>query len=86
MRILGVYFILVSVLTIFFNLAAVSANEQMWREHPFATIFSLGAKLHKNCYTFSPPYTGFEVFIFVLLIAGILLVVLGGKKKNINSN
>lgn len=81
MRILGVYFILVSVLTIFFNLVFVSANKQMWREHPFATIFSLGANLHKDCYTFSPPYTGFEIFIFVLLILGVFLAVFGGKKK-----
>lgn len=78
MRILGVFFILVSGLTILFNLLAVAENERIMRDSPFITIFSLGTNLNKGCYTFAPPYTLFEIFIFALLICGIFLVV---KKK-----
>ena len=66
---------------IFYNAVIVQKfNEQEAKEHPFVTIFSGGANL-KRGYTFTPPYSGFEIFIFGVGLVGVVLIVVGGQQE-----
>ena len=86
MKILGFLLIIISGIIIFVNTVIIATyNEKIANEQPLTTIFSGGKNLKKR-YTFTPPYTGFEVFVFIMGITGIILVVpfSGVIKDNIN--
>ena len=83
MKVVGWIMVIIAGLIIFYNVAtgienkkAREYNDGQIKNHPVDTFFSDGKNLknHKNCYTFLPPYTGFELTVIIcgLLGAGIV--------------
>jgi hypothetical protein len=78
----GWILILISAAVIFYNVVIVkNYDEHQLNDHPFATFFSGGENL-KHGYTFTPPYTGFEIFILAMGIGGIVLVVIESNRSS----
>ena len=78
----GWWLIAISAVVIFYNAVMVRRyNERKMENHPIETVLTFGSNL-KNRYTFLPPYTGFEVLIIGLGIAGIALVVAGRNQES----
>ena len=77
MKILGWLLIIISGGVIFLHTVIYAEiNEQTKKDHPFETIFSGGSNLIER-YTFAPPLSPFEVFIYALGIIGIILLIIG---------
>ena len=82
MKKIGFILIAIAVIVILYNTIIIPGqNENIAAESPFITIFSGGANL-KAHYTFCPPYTGFEIFIFVMMITGGIMLFLPSKKSD----
>lgn len=80
MKTLGIIMIIVAVAVILYNVAISKENERTAAESPWTTVLSGGANL-KPCYTFTPPYTGFEIFIFAIGGLGVIFLFLPNKDK-----
>ena len=80
MKILGGIMIAVAVFVIWYNVTIHKQNERKIIKYPLETVLTEGKNL-KPCYTFTPPYTGFEIFIFGVGGLGIIFLFLGGSGK-----
>ena len=71
---IGWIMVIVAGLIIGFNVVFAPAyNRRQIEDHPLVTLFSDGENLQR-AYTFMPPLTGFEIFIYLVLIAGVLMI------------
>lgn len=80
MKSFGWFLILISASIIFYNLELVKNNEREMKEHPYKTIFLGGSNL-KQAYTFTSPYTDFEIGVIVTGVVGLFLAFSGDSKK-----
>lgn len=85
LRVVGWILVVIAGAIILYNVANSRYNEQQMEDHPWITIFSGGANL-KEAYTFTPPYTGFEIVTIAGGILGIVLIVKGSPKKPTGGN
>jgi hypothetical protein len=77
----GWLMIAIAAVVIFYNAVIVrNQNERIASEHPWQTLFSGGENLKKG-YTFAPPYSGFEIFIFAIGIGGVVLAFIGHQQE-----
>jgi hypothetical protein len=77
----GWILILISAAVIFYNVVIVKGyNNQQINDHPIATLFSGGSNL-KYEYTFTPPYSLFEIFILAMGIGGVVMVVIASNQR-----
>ena len=82
MRFFGVILIIIAVCVIFYNTVIIpKENKQIANQKPFETFFSAGSNL-KRRYTFTPPFTGFEIFIFAIGIGGIAMCIFAPTPKS----
>ncbi len=80
-RVIGIVVTAVAGLTVLYNVVQTAYNQKQIEENALGTVLSGGANL-KHSYSFTPPYTGFEVVVLVALAIGVLMVVFcGGTKK-----
>jgi hypothetical protein len=70
-------------LTVLYNVVQTAYNQQQIEENALGTFLSGGANL-KHSYSFTPPFTGFEVVVLVALALGVLMVIFGGGSKKPN--
>jgi hypothetical protein len=80
MKIIGWILVIVAGLTILYNVATNKENEQQMNKHPWITLFSGGANL-KQAYTFTPPYTGFEITVIAAGIIGAGIIIFSPSKE-----
>lgn len=81
MKIIGWVMAIIAAIVIIYNVATTAENEATMRDHPWITMFSGGANL-KKAYTFTPPYTGFEITIISIGVTGVGLIVFGPSKHS----
>ena len=90
MKVVGLIMVIISGLIILYNVATSRENQQIAaynstqvNDHPWTTIFSDGANLKsaKPCYTFTPPYTGFELTVIVAGVIGLAIVIFGPSRS-----
>lgn len=81
MKLLGFLMVLIAGIVIICNVITSNENERTIQESPWTTLLSGGANL-KTCYTFTPPYTGFEVFIMAVGGLGLVFLCLPRNKKS----
>lgn len=73
MKAVGIVMVVLSALVIGYNvLFAPAWNEHKAREEPLTTLLTGGKNL-QQAYTFTPPLTGFEIAIYLVLITGVLI-------------
>lgn len=75
-RIAGIVLAAISGLTILYNVAQSSSNFEMLEKNPLSV-------LEGNlvpAYTFTPPFTGFEILVMLGGVAGVLMIILGRNK------
>lgn len=86
MKVIGWIMVIVSGLIIIYNVATTNENkqiaalnEQKANADPWGTIFLGGANLidSKPCYTFTPPYSGFELTVLAAGVIGLGIVICG---------
>lgn len=65
--------VLIAGLIISSNVSATKQNERTIQEHPYVTLFSGGENL-QPAYSFTAPYTGFELLVMAIGIAGVGLI------------
>jgi hypothetical protein len=81
MRKAGFFLIGLAAVIILWNAVIVKAfNRQESEEHPFVTLLSGGANL-KRGYSFTPPFTGFEIMVLVCGIGGVVFVCVSSEKR-----
>ena len=80
MKILGGIMIAVAAAVIVYNLYLSRENEKTMEESLITTLLTGGANL-KPAYTFTPPYTGFEIFIFAVGGLGVIFLFLPEKSE-----
>lgn len=81
MRAIGSVLTLLAVAIIAFNVFFAPAyNEQQMNENPWTTVLSGGENLQK-AYTFRPPLSSFELFVYGMALVGGLIVLFGKKAK-----
>lgn len=78
-RFIGVLVTVTAGLTVLYNVVQTAYNQQQIQENALGTFLSGGANL-KHSYSFTPPYTGFEVVVLGVLALGVLLALFGGRK------
>lgn len=74
MRIIGWLMAIVAGLIILYNVITHKENERQINEHPWITIFSGGENI-KPAYTFTPPFTGFEITVIAAGVVGVALII-----------
>lgn len=60
-------------LIILYNVSTTKENERQINEHPWITLISGGSNL-KPAYSFTPPYTGFEITIIAVGAIGLSII------------
>jgi hypothetical protein len=79
MKTAGWLLIIIAVATIWINVSTHDANRRLINEHPIKSgIFGENVK---PAYTFTAPYSGFELLIIGMGITGVVLVIIGQKAK-----
>ena len=88
MRILGIIVILGALLFMGYNIYMCNECTKIANDHPVLTIVSEGSNLPNNGHfcTFQPPFNEVEIGTFIVLGAGILMVVYGGPKNASDNN
>jgi len=79
MKIIGWIMAIVAGLIILYNVTTSKENERQMNEHPFVTLFSGGSNL-KQAYTFTPPYTGFEITVIAVGVIGAGIIMFAPSK------
>lgn len=79
-RMIGFVITAITGLTVLYNVVQTAYNRQQIEDNTFVTIFSGGANL-KQAYSFTPPFTGFEIVVLALLCIGVLAIIFGGRTK-----
>lgn len=91
MKVLGWILAIIAGLTIFYNVWTSVENERIAahnltqiQDNFWVTLLSGGGTLQegKPCYTFRPPYTGFEMTVMAAGVIGIALIVFGSETNN----
>lgn len=80
-RVIGFAVTAIAGLTVLYNVVQTAYNKQQIEENALGTFLSGGANL-KHSYSFTPPFTGFEVVVLVALALGVLMIIFGGGSKN----
>ena len=80
MKIVGWIMAIIAGLIILYNVTTSKENERQINEHPWITTFSGGSNL-KPAYTFTPPYTGFEITIFAVGAIGLSIIFFAPSKE-----
>jgi hypothetical protein len=70
---------IVAGLIILYNVATTKENERQVKEHPWSTLFSGGSNL-KRAYSFTPPYTGFEITVIAAGAIGVGIILFAPSK------
>ena len=73
MRCIGWILLIVASLTILYNVRTDRDNERVLEEHPVLTLLSGGGNL-KQAYSFTPPFTGFEITVMAAGVVGLVFV------------
>lgn len=60
-------------LTILYNVVQSAYNQLDFEANPVFHLLTLGATI-KRAYTFTPPFTGFEILVLAVLAIGGLLI------------
>ncbi|MCA9125129.1 MAG: hypothetical protein H6822_18605 [Planctomycetaceae bacterium] len=74
-RVTGWVLAILSGLIILYNVTQTRYNRQQIEDHPWITFFSGGENLER-AYTFTPPFTGFEIAVIAILIIGAIMIFL----------
>lgn len=61
------------------NVDATAENERKANEQPWTTIFSGGSNL-KKAYSFTPPYSGFEMIVIGMGLVGVSIIIFAPSK------
>jgi hypothetical protein len=79
MKTVGWILTIVTGLIIFYNVLQSHENVKQVEEHPWTTLFSDGANL-KPSFTFTPPFTPFELTVIAGGVIGVVLIISGGSR------
>ncbi len=79
-RLIGFVVTAVSGLTVLYNVVQTAYNQKQIEENALGTLLSGGANL-KHSYSFTPPFTGFEIVVLAVFAVGVLMIVFGGGSK-----
>lgn len=77
---IGILMVLSSISIICYNLWAIEYNKNQLDNHLLYTVVNLGENL-KSAYTFTPPYTNFELTVIGVGIVGLILCVIKVKSQ-----
>ena len=80
MRTIGIIITVVVLGIIGISWINLAANEREYEEAPWTTILTGGANLTDFAYTFTPPWTAFEVIVLVFGVLGVAMIKFGGSK------
>ncbi|MDT8392076.1 MAG: hypothetical protein RRC34_16360 [Lentisphaeria bacterium] len=84
-KIAGWIMVVIAGLIILANVVDSKYNVRQVEDHPWITLFSGGKNL-KECYTFKPPYTGFEITVIAAGVIGVIMIFTAPPKKEENEN
>lgn len=79
-RVIGFAVTAIAGLTVLYNVVQTAYNQKQIEENALGTFLSGGANL-KHSYSFTPPFTGFEVVVLAALVMGVVMVIFGGGTK-----
>jgi hypothetical protein len=79
-RLMGFLVTAIAGLTILYNASQSAYNQRQINEALVTTILSGGANL-SHAYTFTPPFTGFEITVMAALSLGVVMLAFGGGSK-----
>lgn len=79
-RLIGLAVTAIAGLTVIYNVVQTAYNQQQIEENALGTFLSGGANL-KHSYSFTPPFTGFEVVVLGVLGIGVLMMIFGRGTK-----
>ncbi len=79
MRKIGLFMTLVAVIVIGYNVYIGKKSTEMMNESPWTTLLTGGANLPNQgrYYSFTPPLTNFETIVYVVLLAGVGILMFG---------
>ena len=79
-KVIGWIMVCVAAAIIIYNVKESKANEENFAEHPWTTLLSGGENL-SDVYSFTPPYTEFEVIVMAAGIIGLVLILIPKNNK-----